>query len=101
MDSNPLFLTGNTDTVYLSCVLNIKEDGPTMIEIPPSTGQETVNDAFFRFVTDTGAPGPDKGQGGKYLILRATTKQIWILRLAVWRRSLKERNTSFPRQRVM
>ena len=69
MDSNPLFLTGNTDTVYLSAVLNLKEDGPTVIEIPPGTGPGTVNDAFFRFVTDTGAPGPDAGKGGKYLIL--------------------------------
>ena len=69
MDSNPLFLTGNTDTVYVSAVLNLKEDGPTVIEIPPGTGPGTVNDAFFRFVTDTGAPGPDKGEGGKYLIL--------------------------------
>jgi hypothetical protein len=28
-----------------------------------------VNDAFFRFVIDMGAPGPDRGQGGKYLIV--------------------------------
>ncbi|GHB24456.1 hypothetical protein GCM10007094_10630 [Pseudovibrio japonicus] len=69
MDSNPLFLTGNTDTVYMSAVLNLQEDGPTVIEIPPGTGPGTVNDAFFRFVIDTGAPGPDAGKGGKYLIL--------------------------------
>jgi len=29
----------------------------------------TVNDAYFRFVVDMGAPGPDRGKGGKYLIL--------------------------------
>lgn len=69
MDSDPLFLTGNTDTVYASVVLNLKEDGPTIVEIPPSCGPGTVNDAFFRFVTDMGIPGPDKGVGGKYLIL--------------------------------
>ncbi|MEM9591693.1 MAG: DUF1254 domain-containing protein [Pseudomonadota bacterium] len=69
MDSNPLFLTGNTDTVYLSIVLNLEEDGPTVIEVPPGTGPGTVNDAFFRFVVDTGPPGPDAGKGGKYLIL--------------------------------
>ncbi len=38
-----------------------------MFEIPPKTGPGTVNDAFFRFVIDTGPPGPDKGKGGKYL----------------------------------
>ena len=37
--------------------------------MPPKTGPGTVNDAFFRFVVDMGGPGPDKGQGGKYLIL--------------------------------
>jgi len=37
--------------------------------VPPGTGPGTVNDAFFRFVVDMGAPGPDRGKGGKYLIL--------------------------------
>lgn len=69
MDSNPLFLTGNTDTVYLSVILDLEEDGPTVIEVPPGTGPGTVNDAFFRFVIDTGPPGPDAAKGGKYLIL--------------------------------
>lgn len=69
MDSNPLFLTGNTDTVYASAFLDLERDGPTVVEIPPGMGPTTVNDAFFRFVTDMGVVGPDKGQGGKYLIL--------------------------------
>ena len=69
MDSNPLFLTGNTSTVYAVPFLNLKKDGPTVIEIPKGAGPGTVNDAYFRFVIDMGAPGPDRGQGGKYLIL--------------------------------
>jgi hypothetical protein len=69
MDSNPLFLTGNTDTVYASAILDLERDGPTVVVIPPRCGPGTVNDAFFRFVVDMGAPGPDRGQGGKYLIL--------------------------------
>jgi hypothetical protein len=68
-DSNPLWLTANTDTVYLSGFLDLKADGPTVIEIPPGTGPGTVNDAFFRFVTDMGGPGPDQGKGGKYLVV--------------------------------
>jgi hypothetical protein len=68
MDSNSLFLTGNTDTVYVSVFLDLKKHGPMVIEIPPGTGPGTVNDAFFRFVIDTGPPGPDKGKGGKYVI---------------------------------
>jgi hypothetical protein len=69
LDSNPLLLTGNTDTVYLSLILDLDRDGPTVIEIPPGCGPGTVNDAWFRFVIDMGAPGPDRGQGGRYLIV--------------------------------
>lgn len=69
MDSNPLFLTGNTDTVYAGSFVDLEKDGPIVVEIPPGSGPGTVDDAYFRFVIDTGAPGPDKGKGGKYLIL--------------------------------
>ena len=69
MDSNPLYLTGNTDTVYCMVMLDLEADGPTVLEIPPGMGPGTVDDAFFRFVIDLGAPGPDAGKGGKYLIL--------------------------------
>ena len=69
MDSNPLFLTGNTDTVYALAFLDLAEDGPTVVEIPPGCGPGTVDDAFFRFVIDMGLPGPDRGQGGRYLIV--------------------------------
>ena len=71
LDSNPLFLTGNTETVYASTFLDLERDGPTVVEVPPGCGPGTVDDAFFRFVVDMGAPGPDRGQGGKYLILPA------------------------------
>jgi hypothetical protein len=69
LDSNPLFLTGNTDTVYCMVFLDLEADGPTVVEIPAGTGPGTVDDAFFRFVIDMGKPGPDRGEGGKYLIL--------------------------------
>lgn len=69
MDSNPLFLTGNTDTVYGTAILDLQRDGPVVIEVPKGQGPTTVNDAYFRFVTDMGVPGPDKGEGGRYLIL--------------------------------
>jgi hypothetical protein len=69
MDSVPLFLTGNTDTVYAAGLLDLERDGPTVVEIPPGCGPGTVNDAWFRFIVDMGAPGPDRGQGGRYLIV--------------------------------
>lgn len=69
LDSNPLFLTGNTDTVYASSFMDLSKTGPVVVEIPPGCGPGTVNDAYFRFVVDMGAPGPDRGKGGKYLLL--------------------------------
>ena len=69
LDSAPLLLTGNTDTVYLMGFLDLQNDGPTVIEVPPGCGPGTVDDAFFRFVTDVGGPGPDQGKGGKYLVV--------------------------------
>jgi hypothetical protein len=69
MDSNPLFLTGNTDTVYCTAFFDLRKEGPMVIEVPAGSGPGTVNDAFFRYVIDLGPPGPDRGKGGKYLIL--------------------------------
>lgn len=69
LNSNPLFLTGNADTVYCGGFMDLEKDGPMVVEIPPGCGPGTVNDAWFRFVIDMGGPGPDRGQGGKYLIL--------------------------------
>ena len=69
LDSNPLFLTGNTETVYCLGLLDLEKDGPTVVEIPPGCGPGTCDDAFFRFVIDMGLPGPDRGEGGKYLIV--------------------------------
>lgn len=69
LDSNPLLLTGNTDTVYAIAMLDLERDGPTVIEVPAGSGPGTVDDAWFRFVVDLGAPGPDRGAGGTYLIV--------------------------------
>ncbi len=69
LDSNPIFLTGNTDTVYAAAMLDLEKDGVTVVEIPAGAGPGTLNDAFFRFVVDMGAPGPDRKKGGTYIIL--------------------------------
>jgi len=69
MDAKSLFLTGNASTVYASAILDLERDGPTVVEVPAGAGPGTVNDAFFRFVVDMGAPGPDRKEGGMYIIL--------------------------------
>lgn len=69
MDAKSLFLTGNASTVYASAILDLERDGATVVEVPAGAGPGTVNDAFFRFVVDMGAPGPDRKKGGMYIIL--------------------------------
>ncbi|MBT6066541.1 MAG: DUF1254 domain-containing protein, partial [Proteobacteria bacterium] len=44
MDSNSLFLTGNTDTIYALGMLDLQRDGATVVEIPSGAGPGTVND---------------------------------------------------------
>jgi hypothetical protein len=67
MDAHSLFLTPNTESVYIMTVLDLS-DGPVVVESPPNT-LGMVNDFFFRYVSDMGNAGPDRGQGGKYLYL--------------------------------
>ena len=69
LDAKGLFLTGNASTVYASTFFDLERNGPTVVEIPAGAGPVTVNDAFFRFVVDMGAPGPDRKKGGMYIIL--------------------------------
>ena len=77
MDSASVFLTANCDTVYFWGFIDLS-DGPMVIEMPalgaPSGILGTIDDMWFRWVTDVGLPGPDRGEGGRYLIVgRATT----------------------------
>ncbi len=67
MNSHALFLTANTSTLYIFPYINTI-DGPVVIEVPPMM-LGAFDDAWFRFVSDVGLAGPDKGKGGKYLIL--------------------------------
>jgi len=62
------YLTGNDVTVYAFASLDLKVDGPTVVEIPPGM-YGNANDAIFKYLTDFGPTGPDKGKGGKYLFL--------------------------------
>jgi hypothetical protein len=67
MDSKSLFLTANTDTPYFWGIIDVSK-GPMVFEVPPKL-LGTLDDMWFRWVTDVGLPGPDRGVGGKYLIL--------------------------------
>ena len=67
-DSKPLVLTWNNTSLYTWGFLDLKADGPTVIEAPPDV-LGILDDMYFRYMSDMGAAGPDKGKGGKYLVL--------------------------------
>lgn len=67
MNARSLWLTPQTTTPYVHAEVDVK-DGPVVIEIG-SVVLGLLNDAFFRYVSDVGVPGPDKGKGGKYLVV--------------------------------
>jgi hypothetical protein len=67
MDAKSLFLTANADTIYFWSILDVTK-GPIVVATPPmSLG--VIDDMWFRWVTDFGLPGPDRGAGGKYLLV--------------------------------
>ena len=67
MDSKSLWLTPNTTSVYMASWLELGDE-PVVIETPPNV-LGFIDDHWFKYVTDFGNAGRDRGQGGKYLIL--------------------------------
>lgn len=61
MDSASLFLTANCDTVYFVGCIDLN-NGPMVLEVPPfgppSGILGTIDDMWFRWVTDFGVSGP-------------------------------------------
>ena len=68
MDSASLFLTANTSTMYVAPDFDLETTGPMVVEAPAGM-LGAFNDAWFRYMQDIGPAGPDKGKGGKYLVL--------------------------------
>jgi hypothetical protein len=80
LNAKTLITTPNSDVIYALGYLDLKDDGPMVIEVPP--GLQGILDDFFQrpvcsegqiggrvWCGDVGLPGPDKGKGGKYLLL--------------------------------
>lgn len=68
MDAATVLLTANTETVYALGQLDLKTDGPTVIEAPPHM-LGFIQSIIQRFIADIGPLGADKGKGGKFLVL--------------------------------
>jgi hypothetical protein len=67
LGSQSLLLTANADTVYFWGNVDLS-NGPLVLETPPMV-LGLFNDFWFRWVGDFGLAGPDKGQGGKFLLV--------------------------------
>ena len=67
MDSSSRFLTANADTVYYISFIDLS-DGPMVVETPPMA-LGTIDDMWFHWIIDFGLPGPDRGAGGKFVLV--------------------------------
>jgi hypothetical protein len=80
LNAKTLTTTPNSDVIYAMGYLDLKDDGPIVIEAPP--GLQGILDDFFQrpicsqgeiegriWCGDVGLPGPDHGKGGKYVLL--------------------------------
>src|SRR5438046_2144843 len=80
LNAKTLITTPNSDVIYALGYVDLKEDGPIVIEVPP--GLQGILDDFWqrpipsvgeidwrKWSGDVGLPGPDRGKGGKYLVL--------------------------------
>jgi hypothetical protein len=67
MDSSSRFLTANADTVYYVGIIDLT-DGPMVVETPPMA-LGTFDDMWFQWIIDFGVPGPDRGAGGRFLLV--------------------------------
>ena len=72
MDSKALWLTPNNSSVYFFTWIDTT-NGPIVMETPPNV-LGVLDDHWFRWIGDYGNAGPDKGKGGKFLILPPATK---------------------------
>lgn len=67
-DAHSLLLTPNSETVYGLNYLDLKTDGPTVVDVPAGM-LGFFNDMWMREVENVGPLGPDKGEGGSFLLV--------------------------------
>ena len=67
VDGKALMLTANMDTYYFWGNVDLS-DGPLIVETPPNV-LGIFDDFWFNWISDFGLAGPDKGQGGKFLLV--------------------------------
>jgi hypothetical protein len=96
LDSKTIFPTGSTESIYASSFLDLSK-GPLVLEYPPRA-LGVLDDMWSRHIADFGVTGPDKGKGGKFLIVppgykgkipsgyhvaRSRTNGVWAIMLGL------------------
>jgi len=85
MGAESLFLTGNSSTVYAIPDLDLKRDGPTVVEVPDGL-LGAGNDGWFRFINNLPTagkylylpPGYDGPVPDGFAVYRPKTYRIWV-----------------------
>ena len=67
LGSESVFLTANADTVYFLGFVDLTS-GPMVVETPPQS-LGAFDDMWWGWIVDFGLPGPDRGEGGRFLIV--------------------------------
>ena len=62
-------ITANATTPYVLGFVNLARTGPLVIDFPSGETAGGLGDFWERNITDFGATGPDRGKGGRYLVL--------------------------------
>jgi hypothetical protein len=62
-------ITANATTPYILNFIDLNETGPLVIELPPGPTAGGVSDFWQREIGVLGEMGPDKGQGGRHLVV--------------------------------
>ncbi|MET0887649.1 MAG: DUF1254 domain-containing protein, partial [Mycetocola sp.] len=62
-------ITANATTPYILNFFDLSETGPLVIDLPAGPTAGGVSDFWQREVGAMGEMGPDRGEGGKYLVL--------------------------------
>ena len=69
-------LTGNATTPYIISFIDLAANGPTVIEMPAGHTAGGLGDFWQREQATIGEMGPDKGKGGKYILVPPTMKDF-------------------------
>jgi hypothetical protein len=67
MGAESVFLTANADTVYFLGIVDLTS-GPMVAETPPQA-LGVIDDMWWGWIIDFGLPGPDRGEGGRFLLV--------------------------------